>query len=378
MKITLNTKVFAETLQVGGSYAFGGIKRFLPITECVKIEIKDKVLRIFSTDSENAISKRYGDIDAEDYAFCVQYKDLMDYVKLIDSLSFSIEVHEEKKRVSITHDDGNMKFPLEDEREFPKLPFVEKDDISYKIDANLLKTWIRVGDPFLIHDELKPQNESLYFDFHKGESAFCAGNGQTILFGFLKSQEEIDNLTVIIKKINFRNILNAIGSSDSIRMWNKDNHILFAVNGVLLSLRKMDIKYYNFKSVVTPCINNSTIKLVTDRHDLINAIKRIMIVRGMYNSILFSAKDNVLSLYSNNSDYDKDSSETLSCESNDVIDIQVSGEMVLKALLCFQSDKIILSFKDYSSPFIISSEDEYYRALLMPQMFNPKEKKNEN
>ena len=37
MNITLVTKDFSDALQIGGSYASGGIKRVLPITECVKI-----------------------------------------------------------------------------------------------------------------------------------------------------------------------------------------------------------------------------------------------------------------------------------------------------------------------------------------------------
>ena len=98
------------------SYASGGIKRILPIVECVKLEIKEGVLRIFSTDGENSISKRYGDIDCDDYSFCIQYKDIIEYVKMIDSAYLSIDWSVDDKQVTISHDNGSMKLPLYDEK----------------------------------------------------------------------------------------------------------------------------------------------------------------------------------------------------------------------------------------------------------------------
>lgn len=372
MNITLATKEFSDALQIGGSYAFGGIKRLLPITECIKIEIKEGVLRIFSTDGENSISKRYGDIDYDDYSFCIQYKDLIEYVKMIDSAYLSIGVSIDDKQVTISHDNGIMKLPLYDEKEFPTIPFAEKDDVSYKIDANQLKLWMKIGEPFLQNDPLKTVNESLYFDFSVEETSFCAGGGSGIIYGFLNGDSGIEKMSVIINKMNFRNIINAIGNAGAVRMWNKENHIMFAANGVLISVRKMDVKYYNFRNVVKPCEENNLIKVVVERDEFINAIKRIMVTRDAYNSVRFSLNDNSITLSSNNLDTAKDASETLKCESTDNIDIQISGEKMLKALYCFQSDKIILRFKDYSHPFLIGSDTDYYSALLMPMMLKEK------
>jgi DNA polymerase III sliding clamp (beta) subunit (PCNA family) len=372
MNITLATKEFSDALQIGGSYAFGGIKRVLPITECVKIEIKEGVLRIFSTDGENSISKRYGDVECDDYSFCVQYKDIIEYVKMIDSSHLSIEVSVDDKQVTISHDNGSMKLPLFNEEEFPTIPFAEKDDVNYKVDANQLKLWMKIGEPFLKNDPLKTVNESLYFDFSREETSFCAGDGSGIIYGFLNSDSGIEKMSVIINKTNFRNIINAIGGADVVRMWDKENHIMFAANGVLISVRKMDVKYYNFRNVVKPCEENNFIKVVVERDELINAIKRIMVTRDAYNSVRFSLNGDSITLTSNNLDTAKDASETLKCESTDNIDVQISGEKVLKALYCFQSDKVIFRFKDYSHPFLVGSDTDYYSALLMPMMLNTK------
>lgn len=370
MNIKLATKEFSDALQIGGLYASGGIKRVLPITECVKIDIKDGVLRIFSTDSESSISKRYGEVECEDFSFCVQCKDIIEYVRMIDSSHLSIEINDECNQAIISHDNGNMKLPMYNTNEYPSTPFVSKEDESVTIDANNLKTWIKVGDPFLVQDPMKPQNESLYFDFKDGEMSFCAGSDSGIISGSFKSDLDLTDLTVIINKANFRNIINAIGESYFVRMWNKNNHIMFAANGVLISVRKMDIKYYNFRAVVKPCINNNNIKVVFDRQEMINAIKRIMVTRDIYNSIRLEVKNNSITLISNNLDTSKDASETLQCESNEDITIQFSGEKLIKTLYCFRSDSIVSSFKNFSSPFLISSESEYYSALLMPLMLN--------
>ena len=179
MEIRLNKKDFVKSLQIGGSFA--GKSKVLPILECVKLKRKGNTGFIISTDNENAISKMFSfESDGMDFSFCVNYKDLLSYVKLIKDETFTIEYRpSESTQIVISHTKGSTELPVQDATVFPQLK-KGGEEKEFTVDAALLNNWIVDGSKFVANDELRPVMNGIFFYFEKGKFGFCASDGTVL------------------------------------------------------------------------------------------------------------------------------------------------------------------------------------------------------
>lgn len=104
-KINVNKTDFIKALTFGG--AFAGKSKARPILDCVKIKVSNGKIKIVSSDGENAINKSIiADNTSENVVFCVNYKNLLSYIKLIPSDTFDICVNDNE--VVVSHSRGKM------------------------------------------------------------------------------------------------------------------------------------------------------------------------------------------------------------------------------------------------------------------------------
>ena len=82
MELNFDKKDLVDNLDIGGMFA--GKAKSLPILDCVKIKAYSDHVVFISSDVENTISKRMdvSNENVDDLPFCVNFKDLYQYVRL--------------------------------------------------------------------------------------------------------------------------------------------------------------------------------------------------------------------------------------------------------------------------------------------------------
>lgn len=369
MEIKLNKKDFVKSLQIGGSFA--GKSKVLPILECVKIKGKGNTGFIISTDNENAISKMFSfESYGMDFSFCVNYKDLLSYVKLIKDESFIIEYHpSESAQIVISHTKGSTELPVMDASLFPQMK-KSGEEKEFTVDAALLNNWIIDGSKFVANDELRPQMNGIFFYFEKGKFGFCASDGtvlctDSIDFGY----NEEEQVHFILNKSAFSPLCASMSNSTEVKVKIGENITTFINNDIVLMSRCIECRYPNFRSVI-PATNN--IECKAEKDSLIDAISRCKLSSS--NTSLLKCKLNTSSIKieSQDIDFSKKSSETVDCTSNGEITIGLNAEKLINSVSCVNSENVILKLSDPSRAILLLDDDTNNNRIIlqMPMTLN--------
>lgn len=143
----------------------------MPILDCVKIKVANGNITIVSSDNENAISKKIKDVESSgDVTFCVNYKDLASYIKLLNVETFNLQVSDND--VKVVHKNGEMSLPVMNADEFPTLKLGE-DTKNITVESAIINNWIVGASNFVGSDDLRPILNNIYFYGKENEIGCC-------------------------------------------------------------------------------------------------------------------------------------------------------------------------------------------------------------
>lgn len=362
-KIELNKKEYIKALNVGGTFA--GKSKLLPILDCVKIKVSNNKIKIVSSDGQNAINKSIEVVyDGEECTFCVNYKDLLSYVRLIsaDNLSLVIENNE----VDIQHKNGNMKLPLMNADEFPVLK-LDEDSCNISVSSALVNNWIVDGRNFIGSDDLRPIMCGIYFYSKDGEFGCCASDGRYLFTDNVN--ENIEDFEFVLNKNAFSAVCDVCSDVDEITIKIGNNNVIFVGNGISVLARKQEGKFPNFKSIINP---NTNINVKADKKEMIDAINRCKLGSSSSCLIKFDISGLNMNITAEDIDFNKSANENVSVESNGNIIIGFNAENILKILNIVYTEKCIMKMSQPSNACIITDDNSENNKLflLMPMMID--------
>ena len=369
MEIRLNKKDFVKSLQIGGSFARKS--KVLPILECVKLKGKGNTGFIISTDNENAISKMFSfESDGIDFSFCVNYKDLLSYVKLIKDDTFTIEYNpSESTQIVISHTKGSTELPVQDATVFPQLK-KGGEEKEFTVDAALLNNWIVDGSKFVANDELRPVMNGIFFYFEKGKFGFCASDGTVLCTDSIDYEYDgEEQVHFILNKTAFSPLCDSMSNSTEVKVKIGENITTFINNDIVLMSRCIEGRYPNFRSVI-PTTNN--IECKAEKNSLIDAISRCKLSSSNTSLLKCNFNTSSIKIESQDIDFAKKSSETVDCTSNGEITIGLNAEKLINCVSCINTDNVVVKLSDSSRAILLLDDDsENNRVIIqMPMMLN--------
>lgn len=258
MKFTFNRKEFLEAIAIGGSYA--GSNKTLPILEDVKITISNNKAWIMSYDDKNAI-KTVCEVqsDIESYIICINKNKISDYIALLDSESFDMEIEEKESEINgqriisatILAGNSSIVIPCEDPELFVELKN-DRGSESVEIPADLLSYWINTSVQFLGElTDMKLSIGCLHFIVKDGKiNVFACDN-----FKMYHDSYKIENNNVCtefsIPRNAFNGIVQALKKEDKVTVKNGANNIIFICDKSILLVRKLEFKIPNYAQLLT-------------------------------------------------------------------------------------------------------------------------------
>ena len=370
MKINIDKKLFIESLSVGGVYA--GINKVLPILNCVKIKVKKDCINIISSDGENAVSKKCDIISSEyEGVFCVDYKSIMQYVKLVSVDNIELIIYEDIKMLNIKHNKGSLELPIHSEDDFPTYK-MDEDCIEVNIDSATINNWLVDAKSFVSDDILRPVMNGVYIYRRDGEIGCCGTDGHKMYYNFIEdSTQEVFGF--IINKKSIPSICNICKSTDDLKIKIGKVNTYFIGDGFSVISRNTEGRFPNHKSVL---VQNSAIKAIIDRKEMIDCVSRCSIGASQTNSLIKLQIEGMnMKLSAEDIDFSLKSKEEMMVSSNGDITIGFKYKFLLNILNTIQTDEVLIEmndcsraamFREYKDGEIVSNKT----CLLMPMLLN--------
>lgn len=369
MKVEINKKKFIESLSVGGSYA--GNAKALPILDCVKIKVKNGSMNIISSDNENAISKRC-DIISSDFEgdFCVGYKSLIQYVKLVSGENVELILNDDMSILSIKHKKGSLELPIQNADEFP-ISKMDKDCVEVNIDSATINNWLVDAQNYAACDELRPQLERVYLYRRDGEFGCASTNGFVLFYDHL--DDDGDKFEYLIGKTAIKAICNAAKSSDSLLLKIGQSNVSIVGDGITIIARNSDLVFPNFKMILP---KNSNLQVVVDRKEMIDCVSRCSIGASQTSSLIkVQIEGMTMKLSAEDIDFSVKAKEEMMVSTNGDITIGFKATFLLNILSTIQTDEVLIEmtdcsraalFREYKNGEVSSNKT----CLLMPMLLN--------
>ena len=249
-------------------------KNSLPILADFLFDIKDNVLYLTASDSENVMNTQLELFESDgDGRFAVGNHDLLEAVKVFSEQPLTFDINQETNIAKISYQNGLFSLPIENADEYPQTQAISDGATQIVIADAILAENINRSLFATAQDELRPVMNGIYFDLTPEYLALVASDGHKLVRNkLLNIHSDIPAAFILPKKPAslLKTILGKDGGDVTIRFDERNAQISYSEGQ--LTCRLIEGRYPNYNSVIPQ--NNPNI-LTVDRQGLLAALRRV-------------------------------------------------------------------------------------------------------
>ena len=367
MQFTISSTAFSSHLQIA-SMALAK-KSPMPILDGFLLEVKDGMITITASNSENSIITRVSLIDHQgEGIMCINAEKLLNSMKNTPEHPIVFKYNESSFELKGKYNTGEFKVEGMDAELFPPpISVTEGNEIT--IPSKELVAGVSSCLIATVEDEIMPFKRGIYFDIRQDSLIMVATDGCKLV---KRSMEDvvpgIDGGFILPMRIAA--ILKGVVKKDSVARISFDlQRATITIDETTIYFRFVEARYPNYNSVIPV---KPTIGVTLDRMSLLGAMKRIgAFCDHSKNLIKLVLNDNKATLSGRDIDYGKSAEEFVPCDyEGEPFTIGFSYIFFVEMLNSIKSDSVKLEFVAPERPCIckpVGVEDqEGLLMLLMP------------
>ena len=350
-------------------------KNALPILGDFVFEIKDGILYLTASDSENTMKTQLDLTESDgDCRFAIGNHDLLEAVTGFSEQPITFDVDQEKNSVRISYQNGLFSLPIENADEFPMAQSVSDYATTIAIPNLTLAENINRSIFATAQDELRPVMNGIYFDLTPDCLAVVASDGHKLVRNKVYTIKSEQPAAFILPKKPANLLRNLLGKDggDVIIRFDERNAELNYGDGIILC-RLIEGRYPNYNSVIP---QNNPNELRADRLGLLAALRRVQpFANDSSNLIRFHVEGSTLQLDAEDYDFSKTATERMTCEYNgQPMSIGFKGSSFIEVLSNFDCQEVIIQLADPSRAGLVlpseQPENQDVLMLMMPMLIN--------
>ena len=373
MRFTLSSTALSSKLSALSKVI--NSKNALPILGDFVFEIKDNILYLTASDSENVMKSQLDLTESDGYCkFAISNNFLLEAVKGFSEQPITFDVNQEQNIVKISYQNGLFSLPIENADEFPMAQPINEFANTITIPNALLAENISRTIFATAQDELRPVMNGIYFDVNPDCLAIVASDGHKLVRNkiFTITSDQPASFILPKKPANLlKNLLGKDGGDVVIRFDERNAEINYS-DGTL-QCRLIEGRFPNYNSVI-PQSNPNEIRV--DRLQLLSALRRVQpFSNDSSNLIRFRVDGSTLQLDAEDYDFSKTATERMTCEYNgNTMSIGFKGSAFIEILSNFDCSDVLIRLADPSRAGIVlpseQPENQDVLMLMMPMLIN--------
>lgn len=285
----------------------------------------------------------------------------------IDPESFSIDIYSENGKFSIVGQSGD---------DFPQLPQL-KEEVASTINVNhdvllggISKTLFATAD-----DELRPVMNGIFVELGENDMTFVASDAHKLVRYKRSDARADEEASFILPKKPAALLKNLLLKEDyDVKLQFDDKNAFFTLTNFKLICRLVEGNYPSYNSVIP---TNNTNKLVVDRLEFYNTVKRVSVFANQASNLIkFQIDDNQLVVSAQDVDFSISAVERIKCQyEGDEIEIGFKSTFLQEILSNLSSSEVRVELSDPTRAGLLlpvekEFDEEDILMLLMPMMIN--------
>ncbi len=351
-------------------------KSTLPILSNILFDIEDNTLKLTATDTANTIitNINLSNVDGSG-KICIDAKKLLEILKEFGEQPVTFSINEENQNVEITTQNGKYSLVGYDYKDFPQIPILKNNSNNFTISYEALSSGVQKTIFAVANDPLRQVMNGIFFDITPTETNFVSTDAHKLIrYKRFDVEVNFTNSFILAQKSAslLKSIIDKEKSAVNISFDKQNAH--FVVNDTKLICRLIEGVFPAYNSVI-PLDNPN--KLLVDRIELLNSIKRVSIFSNpATNLVRLQITPNQITICAQDYDLSTSGMEQIACSYDGTpMEIGFKSSFLLDILSNHTSSSVILELSDPTrAGLILAAEEdntiEHTLMLIMPMKIN--------
>lgn len=352
-------------------------KSTLPIVSNFLFEIHDNILKITATDTSNTIINQMSLTNVEGSgSICVEAKKIIEILKELGEQPITFNINTETLNVEMVTQNGRFAIAGYDPSDYPQVPELSGNVRNFSITKEALLNGIQKTIFAVANDPLRPIMNGIYFDIYPDEMCFVATDAHKLVRykrydvkanftdSFILSQKSATLLKGMLDKDE--NTISVTFNSQNVLFQFSENNYLIC--------RLVDGVYPNYNSVIP---TNNPNKLLVDRVELLNSIKRVNIFsNAATNLVRLQITPNQLIISAQDYNLAQSGTESIACSyEGEPMEIGFKSIFLMDILSNHSTPNVLIELSDPTRAGLVLAVDEDTNIentlmLIMPMKIN--------
>ena len=297
-----------------------------------------------------------------DGAVVVPGRLLVELVRLLPDAEVSLEHRAEESVLHVASGSAEYRLRTYAVEDFPRLPEVAKAQLHAVETEPLLETIARVGRA-ASRDESRPVLTGILVRFEPGKLVMAATDSYRLAVKETALVGELPELEAIIPARALDELRRIAAGSETVDLGMLENHVVFGVNGVWLTTRRIDGQFPNYTQLVPETFEHE-VRMARD--ELLDVVRRTAVMAQRNSPLRLRFADGELTISAQTQDVGE-SRETLPAAfTGEPLEIGFNAEFLRDGVDSIAGDDLVLKLINPLRPGLIQGPDDDFWYLIMP------------
>jgi DNA polymerase-3 subunit beta len=328
----------------------------------ILLEAQGDELRLAATDMELSLrAVASAQIDG-DGAIVLPGKTFADIARLLPSEDVVIEHKPTESVVHVTSGSAAYTLHTYNPEDFPRLPEVDAVP-TFSVDReSLLETIHRVARA-ASRDESRPVLTGILVQFSAGRLVMAATDSYRLAVKETELGGSASDLEAIVPSRALQELARIAGSGDTIEVGVLENQVLFSLDGIWLTTRRIDGQFPNYRQLLPEQFEH---ELTLPRGELLDVVRRaaVMIQRATPLQLRFTEGE--LTVIARTHDVGESQESMPVAFNGEQLEIGFNADFLRDGLESMDGDDVRVKLISPLRPAVIQGESDDFTYLVMP------------
>jgi len=328
----------------------------------ILIEAQDGELRLAATDMELSLRATAAAQTEGDGSIVLPGKTFTDIAKLLPGDEVVIEHKPAESVVHITAGTAEYTLHTYNPEDFPRLPELDAA-ATFAVDReSLLETIHRVARA-ASRDESRPVLTGILVSFTGGKIVMAATDSYRLAVKETELTGSAPELEAIVPSRALQELARVATSGDTVEVGVHENQVLFALDGVWLTTRRIDGQFPNYRQLLPEAFEH---ELTLPRTELLDVVRRAAVMIQRATPLQLRFVEGELTVIARTHDVGESKESMPVGFTGDTLEIGFNADFLRDGLESMDGDDVRFKLISPLRPAVIQGEGDDFTYLVMP------------
>ena len=332
------------------------------VLQGVLLRAEGQQLQLAATDMELSLRASLEADVEEEGAVVVPGRLLGEIARLLPDGTVALTARAEEGAVTVECGPATYRLQTYSVEDFPRLPDVDTVQTSAVDAASLLDTIGRVSRA-ASRDESRPVLTGVLVQFEGTKLVMAATDSYRLAVKETELADAAPSLEAIVPARALGELARIAGDSDAVELGVLENQIVFGVDGVWLTTRRIDGQFPNFRQLLPESFEHD---VHATRSELLDVVRRVSVMAERSNPLRLRFAEGELTVSIQAPDVGE-ARETVPLDyAGDILEIGFNPGFLREGIESVESDELVLRLISPLRPAVLKGPDDDYTYLIMP------------